>query len=73
MVQRISEAWLVSPANMDGLRKALRTISAMRGGRVINVIAQPQRTVTSQKGEDWMVEECGPDYLLIYEYEEPDA
>ena len=45
----------------------------MRGGRVINVIAQPQRTVTSQKGEDWMVEECGPDYLVIYEYEEPDT
>ena len=73
MVQRISEAWLVSPANLDGLRKALRTISSLPGGRVISVIAQPQRTVTSQKGDDWMVEECGPDYLVIYEYEEPKA
>ena len=73
MLQRRSDVWVVTPANLGGLREALKSIFDLPNVRVINVLPEPKRTVTYLKGDEWLQEECGPDYYVIYEYEEPNG
>jgi hypothetical protein len=73
MTARRTEAWPISPPNLGGLRDALRSISDMPNGRVITVLHEPERIVTFLKDGDWAQERTGENYLIIYEYEEPNA